>query len=66
MILGIHAYLFTDRWADDRLHILDIAAELGSGAVELPVGDDVHFTPRLTRLRAEALGLRIYVGPGGL
>jgi D-psicose/D-tagatose/L-ribulose 3-epimerase len=66
MILGFHAYLFTDRWADDRLDILDTAAELGAGAVEIPVGDDVHFTPRLTRLRAQALGLRIYLGPGGL
>ena len=66
MILGVHAYLFIDRWADDRLDILDTAAELGAGAVEIPVGDDVHFTPRLTRLRAEALGLRVYVGPGGL
>jgi D-psicose/D-tagatose/L-ribulose 3-epimerase len=66
MILGVHAYLFTERWADSCLDILDTAAELGAGAVEIPVGDDVHFTPRLTRRRAEALGLRIYLGPGGL
>jgi hypothetical protein len=66
MILGIHIYLFTDRWSDDRLEVLDTAASLGAGAVEIAVGDDVHFTPRLTRRRAEQLGLRTYVGPGGL
>jgi D-psicose/D-tagatose/L-ribulose 3-epimerase len=66
MILGVHSYLFTDYWADDRLNILDTAAELGAGAVEISVGDDVHFTPHLTRRRAEDLGLRTYLGPGGL
>jgi D-psicose/D-tagatose/L-ribulose 3-epimerase len=66
MILGVHAYLFTDRWADERLDILDTAAALGAGAVEIAVGDDVHFTPRLTRRRAESLGLHTYLGPGGL
>jgi D-psicose/D-tagatose/L-ribulose 3-epimerase len=66
MILGVHAYLFTDRWADERLDILDTAAMLGAGVVEIAVGDDVHFTPRLTRRRAEGLGLQIYLGPGGL
>jgi D-psicose/D-tagatose/L-ribulose 3-epimerase len=66
MILGVHAYLFTDRWSDERLDILDTAAMLGAGAVEIAAGDDVHFTPDLTRRRAEALGLRTYLGPGGL
>jgi D-psicose/D-tagatose/L-ribulose 3-epimerase len=32
---------------------------------ELSVGDDVPFDPRLTRRRAEALGLDLMVGPGG-
>jgi D-psicose/D-tagatose/L-ribulose 3-epimerase len=66
MIFGVHAYLFTDRWTDERLDILDTAATLGAGAVELPVGDDIHFTPILTKRRAEQLGLRTYVGPGGI
>jgi D-psicose/D-tagatose/L-ribulose 3-epimerase len=66
VILGVHAYLFTDRWSDERLDILDTAARLGAGAVEIAVGDDVHFTPGLTRRRAEELGLRTYLGPGGL
>jgi D-psicose/D-tagatose/L-ribulose 3-epimerase len=66
MILGVHAYLFTDRWSDRCLDILELAVGLGAGAVEIPVGDDVSFTASLTRRRAEALGLRIYLGPGGL
>jgi D-psicose/D-tagatose/L-ribulose 3-epimerase len=66
MILGVHGYLFTARWSDSCLEVLDTAAGLGAGIVEIPVGDDARFTPSLTRNRAEALGLRIYLGPGGL
>jgi D-psicose/D-tagatose/L-ribulose 3-epimerase len=66
MIFGVHAYLFTDLWSDERLDILDLAAKLGAGAVEIASGDDVHFTPHLTRRRAETLGLQTYLGPGGL
>lgn len=66
MIFGVHAYLFTDLWSDERLDVLDMAAMLGAGAVEIASGDDVHFTPHLTRRRAETLGLQTYLGPGGL
>jgi D-psicose/D-tagatose/L-ribulose 3-epimerase len=65
MKYGVHSYLFTDRWADDRLGILDTARELGFDAFEISTGDDVEFTPGLTRRRAEALGLALTVGPGG-
>lgn len=65
MKYGAHCYLFTERWADDQLHFMDVAAELGLGMWELSVGDDVHFTPALTRRRAETLGLDLAVGPGG-
>jgi D-psicose/D-tagatose/L-ribulose 3-epimerase len=65
MDFGAHEYLFTDHWADDQLHYLDLAAELGLDAFELSVGDDVEFTPALTRARAEALGLDTLIGPGG-
>ena len=66
MKLGLHCYLFTERWSDDRLDILDIARDLGAECFEVVVGDDIDFTPRLTRQRAEALGLTLTVGPGGL
>ncbi len=65
MQFGAHCYLFTDRWSDDALPILDDMAALGLGLAELSVGDDVQFTPHLTRRRAEALDLTLVIGPGG-
>ncbi len=66
MKLGLHCYLFTERWSDDCLDLLDTARALGAECFEVVVGDDIRFTPRLTRQRAEALGLTLTVGPGGL
>jgi D-psicose/D-tagatose/L-ribulose 3-epimerase len=65
MQYGAHIYIFTPRWADDQLWVLDTAKELGLDLVELSVGDDVDFAPAKTRARAEALGLALTVGPGG-
>jgi len=62
--LGVHSYLFTEFWSDTALDILDVARELGAEFMEIGVGDDVQFTPRLTRQRAEVLGLRLCLGPG--
>jgi D-psicose/D-tagatose/L-ribulose 3-epimerase len=62
---GAHSYIFTDRWADDRLDLLDTVKELGLDCFEIGVGDDVSFSPELTRRRAEALGLEVFIGPGG-
>jgi|WetSurMetagenome_2_1015567.scaffolds.fasta_scaffold24810_2 D-psicose/D-tagatose/L-ribulose 3-epimerase len=66
MKLGLHCYLFTERWSDDCLDVLDTARDLGAECFEVVVGDDIDFTPRLTRQRAETLGLALTVGPGGL
>jgi D-psicose/D-tagatose/L-ribulose 3-epimerase len=63
---GAHCYLFTDRWSDDQLGLLDRAVALGLDHWEIAVGDDVEFTPSLTRARAEALGLTLTVSPGGV
>lgn len=65
MQYGAHCYLFTDRWSDEALPILDTMKALGLDLAELSVGDDVIFTPHLTRRRAEALGLTLVIGPGG-
>jgi sugar phosphate isomerase/epimerase len=62
--LGVHSYVFTEFWTDAALAILDTARALGAAFVEIGVGDDVHFTPRLTRQRAEALDLALCLGPG--
>ena len=66
MKFGAHGYIFTDRWSDESLPILDQAAALGLDCFELGVGDDVVFSTALTRQRAEALGLTLVVSPGGL
>lgn len=65
MKFGANGYIFTDRWSDSSLGILDSAKKLGLDCFEISIGDDVHFTPRLTRHRAEALGLELSIGPGG-
>jgi len=66
MKLGLHCYLFTERWSDDCLGVLDTARALGAECFEVVVGDDIRFTPRLTRQAAAKLGLTLTVGPGGL
>lgn len=66
MKFGAHCYIWTDRWADDQLALLDTAKEMGLDAVEIAVGDDVHFTPRLTNSRAESLNMEVILSPGGL
>jgi D-psicose/D-tagatose/L-ribulose 3-epimerase len=65
MYYGAHCYLFTERWSDQSLPILDTLRALGLELAELSVGDDVTFTPALTRRHAETLGLSLTVGPGG-
>jgi D-psicose/D-tagatose/L-ribulose 3-epimerase len=66
MKIGVHCYLFTERWSDESLPVLGAARDLGAECFEVVVGDDIAFTPQLTRRRAEALGLALTVGPGGL
>jgi D-psicose/D-tagatose/L-ribulose 3-epimerase len=66
MNYGAHIYLWTDRWSDDSLDLLDRARALGLGCMEIAVGDDVHFNPRLTRQRAQAAGMQLTIGPGSL
>src|SRR5512140_75430 len=63
---GAHCYLFTRSWSDDDVRVLDLAREIGLDMLELSVGDDVVFDPRLTARRAASLGLDLVVGPGGL
>lgn len=65
MKYGAHCFLFTERWSDDQLALLDAAKALGLDLFELAVGDDVTFRPALARRRAEALGLTLTVSPGG-
>lgn len=65
MKFGAHIYLFTRRWADDQLHLLDKAKALGLDTLEIAVGDDVHFHIARTRRHAEELGMTLVASPGG-
>ncbi len=66
MKYGTHCYIFTDRWSDESLSILDTAKALDLDAFEIAVGDNVIFDHARTRERAEALGLDLVVSPGGM
>jgi len=65
MKYGAHCYLFTSRWSDNDLYLLDLAKELGLSVFELSVGDDVSFNFRRTGEHAASLGLELIIGPGG-
>jgi D-psicose/D-tagatose/L-ribulose 3-epimerase len=65
MKYGAHCYIFTERWKDEDLAILDLAKELGLDMFELSVGDDVLFDHRRTGKHAASLGLDLFIGPGG-
>lgn len=39
MKFGTHIYIFTERWTDDSLSILDTTRELGLDCLEIAVGD---------------------------
>jgi D-psicose/D-tagatose/L-ribulose 3-epimerase len=65
MKYGVHSYIFTERWSNDQLHILDLAKELGLSMFEISVGDDVPFDRHRTGMHARSLGLELFIGPGG-
>ena len=56
MKYGAHCYIFTSRWSDEQLPLLETARELGLDMFELSVGDDIVFDHRRTRDRAAAMG----------
>ena len=58
--------MFTERWSDAGLDLLDQVRALGAESFEIAIGDDVKFDPALARRRAEELGLQLTTGPGGL
>jgi D-psicose/D-tagatose/L-ribulose 3-epimerase len=65
MKYGVHSYIFTERWSDDQLDVLDLVKELGLSMFEISVGDDVPFDRRRTGKHARSLGLDLFIGPGG-
>ena len=63
---GAHSYLFTERWSDESLPILETAKELEIEVFEIAIGDDVFFDRQATRTKAEELGISLTTGPGGI
>jgi D-psicose/D-tagatose/L-ribulose 3-epimerase len=63
---GAHMYLWSDRWSDGSLDLLDHVRDLGLALFEVSLGDEVIFTPRKLRQRIEALGIELSIGPGGV
>ena len=49
IVYGAHCYLFTERWSDDDLALLETARSLGLGVWEIAVGDDVRLVGNVTR-----------------
>ncbi|HEY3343209.1 MAG TPA: sugar phosphate isomerase/epimerase family protein [Anaerolineae bacterium] len=66
MRYGAHSYIFVENWSDGHLNTLDTVREFGLDCFEIGIGDDVSFTPALTRTRAQSLGLELTISPGGL
>ena len=63
--LGAHCYIFTDRWDDASLPILQRLKNLGGSVLEIAVGDDVAFSPTTTARAARDLEMHLIVSPGG-
>lgn len=63
---GAHIFLWTKRWTDASLPLLERAKDLGLDFLELALGDDVSFDTAAFRARREALGLEVVVSPGGV
>lgn len=64
MKFGAHIFLWIERWGDAQLPLLERARGLGLSCVEIALGDDVVFAPKLARKRAEELGMQLIGSPG--
>lgn len=66
MKFGAHSYMFAPVWTDDHLEVFDRIRALGVDWFEIGVGDEVHLSVGETRRRAQAAGLELTTGPGGV
>lgn len=65
MIFGAHIFLWTERWTEAGLPLLERCASLGLNGVEVAVGDDVCIEAGPLRKRAESLKMEVVLSPGG-
>ncbi len=63
---GAHQFLWTERWTDDSLWLLDHARDLGLDGIEISFGDDVEFATDPVRRRAAELKLELTGSPGNV
>lgn len=61
---GAHQFLWTGRWTDESLPLLDHVRELGLELMEISLGDEIAFAPSPVREHAAKIGLELTVGPG--
>jgi len=66
MKYGAHTYIWTDRWCDEKLELLDRAKGLGVDLFDISVGDDIHVDAQTVRRRAESLDIHLAFSPGGV
>ena len=66
MKFGGHIFLWTERWSNDTLYLIDNARDLGLDCLDISIGDDIEFDPARIRKRAESAGVEITISPGNL
>lgn len=61
---GVHVSLWTRNWSDDYVPFFAKAAELGFGAVEVPLLDPRNTDTTIIQSEANRHGLKVYCGTG--
>ncbi len=66
MQFGAHVFVWQDQFTDDDLlRILDDSVKWGLSFLEIPIGNDIHFSPQLISKQATDSNLEIVLSPGG-
>lgn len=64
MELGVHVSLWTPEWTSPFLDAIDLAADLGSSCVEIPLMDPFDFPVKEVEKRLVKHGLKVHCGTG--
>ncbi len=63
---GAHTYLWLEYLTDANVGLFDSIKALGLDVAEVPIGDDMQFTPEAAGRSARDAGLSLMISPGGL
>ena len=66
MKFGGHIFLWTERWSNNKLYLIENARDLGLDCLEISIGDDIEFDPQKIRNRSLSAGIDITISPGNL